>query len=138
MAPKPKITDIHSPALIEHLNDVDRDLNELIAAREASVVQPVSLPANLPTLYRHYVSELVQTLTSEKVVGRAADEIRQIIERVTVKYDKDTKSHTLEVFGNIVEMLSKSNLPETDAYQNSGSSINLVAGVGFEPTTFRL
>jgi site-specific DNA recombinase len=129
---------VHSPALIERLNDVDRELNELIVAREASVVQPVSLPANLPTLYRHYGSELVQTLTSEKVVGRAIDEIRQIIERITVKYDKDTKSHTLEIFGNLVEMLSKSNLPEFEVYQNSGSSIKLVAGVGFEPTTFRL
>ena len=128
----------HSPALIERLYAVEQQLKEMMAAREAAVVKPIPLPANLPDVYRHYVSELVQTLTSEKVVGRAVDEIRQIIERITVNYDEDNKSHTMEVVGNIVEMLGKSNLSDADKYQQSESSIKLVAGVGFEPTTFRL
>lgn len=112
---------VHSPTLIEHLNDVERELSEMIAARDSSVVQPIPLPANLPALYRHYVSELVEMLTSEKAAGRAVDEIRQIIERIAVNYESETKFHTMEIVGNIVEILERSNLPEADRYQRSES-----------------
>ena len=101
-------------------------------------IEQVSLPDNLPILYKHYVSDLVETLTSEKIIGRAVDEVRELIERIEVSYDVDTKKHTMMIVGNIVELLGKSNLSGADDYQQAESSIKLVAGVGFEPTTFRL
>ena len=74
----------------------------MVVARDAPVVRPLPHPANLPDMYLHYVSELVRILTNDKVVGRAVDELRQLIECITDNYDEDIRSHTLEITGNLV------------------------------------
>ena len=50
----------------------------------------------------------------------------------------DTKRFDMEIDGNIVKMLTASNPAGGGAYARMGSSLELVAGAGFEPATFRL
>uniref|UniRef100_A4WZR5 Uncharacterized protein n=1 Tax=Cereibacter sphaeroides (strain ATCC 17025 / ATH 2.4.3) TaxID=349102 RepID=A4WZR5_CERS5 len=62
------------------LNEVDAELKEMQAQRAAAEPQPVELPEDLPALWRAHVATLVETLSEESVVGRAAEELREMID----------------------------------------------------------
>ena len=81
---------------------------------------------------------LVATLTNEGVAGRASDELHELLDRVVVSYDQDAKNHLLDMQGNLIAMLKKAKPAGEAGIDANESSLNLVAGVVFEPTTFRL
>ena len=128
----------HSAPIILRIKEIEQRQQELAKARNALTANHISLPHRLPSLYRSYVDQLAKTLSNEEVVGRAANELRDLIEKLTVQYDEGRDEHTIAICGNLAAMLSGANPSDADSYQQSESSIKLVAGVGFEPTTFRL
>ena len=97
----------------------------------------MSLPDNLPELYRARVAELVALVNAEEISGRWVDELRLLIDRIVVRHDAQ-QGHTIEIEGNLAEMLAAAYPDLGDAYRSEARSLKLVAGVGFEPTTFRL
>ena len=128
----------HSTPIIVRIKEIEQRQQEIAKARNALTANHINLPRKLPSLYRSYVDQLAKTLSNEEVVGRAANELRDLIEKLTVHYDEANEEHTIEVCGNLTAMLGGANPSEADNYKQSESSIKLVAGVGFEPTTFRL
>ena len=128
----------YSDALIAQLNKIDAELAEARSKRDALVPTPVDLPEDLPALYRAYVEDLVGTLSDEAVAGSAADELHDLIDTVVVSWDDDAKHHTLDLRGKLLEMLNKTKPALGAGLEANGHSLKLVAGVGFEPTTFRL
>ncbi len=74
----------------------------------------------------------------EDVSGRASDELHNLIETVVVNWDADAKYHELELRGNLLAMLNAARPAVEAGLAECESSLKLVAGVGFEPTTFRL
>ena len=127
-----------SDSIIDALNRTAEDLKALRAARDALVPEPIALPADLPALYRRYVDNLSSTLMDEEVSGSAADELHGLIDRVVVTWDGDRDHHELDVSGKLLEMLAKAKPAGEAGFVSNGCSLKLVAGVGFEPTTFRL
>ena len=78
----------------------------------------------------------LQALEGETIRAPALDLLRSLIDRVVVHHDAGTKGITLEVEGALSAMIAQAQpggLGDVDL-----SSVKLVAGVGFEPTTFRL
>ena len=128
----------HSAPVIKRLNAVDAELSALQAERDTLIPAPIELPADLPALYRDHVEDLVGTLTDEAVAGPAADELHTLVETVVVSWDDDARIHWLEVRGKLLGLLSFGDAKNAAAYSDTASSLKLVAGVGFEPTTFRL
>ena len=106
--------------------------------RDAIVPPEIELPDNLPELYRELVSNLTTTLSEEAIAVQAADELHELVNRIVVHWDAEADGHLLSIEGDLLEMLRKSAPRELDAVGIQRSSIELVAGVGFEPTTFRL
>ncbi len=98
----------------------------------------VELPADLPALYRSHVADLVGTLTDEAVAGPAADELHTLVDTVVVSWDEDVNLHALEIRGKLLELLSFGESKKAASLAGAACSVKLVAGVGFEPTTFRL
>jgi len=127
-----------SDPIIEKLNAVDGELKDLKARRGAPEPVQVEPSEDLPGLYRACVDNLVATLSDGKVSGRAADELHELIETVMVEWDAELRNHRLEVRGNFLEMLNKTKPSGGVGFNAQESSLKLVAGVGFEPTTFRL
>ena len=127
-----------SDELLKELEQVGKDLMRANIEREAAMPVEVPLPDNLPEQYRAYVDGLVETLNDDGIVSRASDLLHDLIDRVVVRYDEDTKTFDMEIDGNIVKMLTASNPASGGAYARMGSSLKLVAGTGFEPVTFRL
>ena len=128
----------YTPALNDRMQALEAELMRMRKERSSSGAVEVPLPPGLPGYYRAYIADLSATLAKEAIFGRASDELRSMIERIEVGYDKEGKRHSIQIEGNITAMLAKSNPSDADKYRQSESSTKLVAGVGFEPTTFRL
>ncbi|MGX0978589.1 hypothetical protein ACSSVY_004329 [Roseovarius sp. MBR-51] len=77
-------------------------------------------------------------MNDDGIVSRASDLLHDLIDRVVVSFGDQDKQFDLLLEGNIVGMFSGANPPEGGSYARMQSSLKLVAGVGFEPTTFRL
>ncbi len=69
--------------------------------------------------------------------GRGANK-RVARDEVVVTWDGDMGAHLLDIRGDLVEMLKRAKPAEGAGFDANASSLELVAGVGFEPTTFRL
>ena len=113
-------------------------LDQELATPEPS---PVRFHPNLSELYRRKVVELSSTLADPEIRTQALEIIRSLIEAVTVIIDEDRISRELE--GAITKMIGVAQNEKSP--HGSGldvdiahRSVKVVAGVGFEPTTFRL
>jgi site-specific DNA recombinase len=119
------------------LEDRQKDLeHKLSTAKE----DPVLIHPNMGNIYRQKVESLATALNGEDTRTEAADILRGLIDRITVTPNLETGELVVSLEGNLAGILSLSNankkvasLSEDDVLQ-----IKLVAGVGFEPTTFRL
>ena len=95
---------------------------------------PVDLPEDLPALYRAYVEDLVATLSDETVVGRAAEELRDLIKAVVIHWDAATASHRVEIEGKLLGLLQKANPACEAGYVCAEGSQKLVAARGVSET----
>ena len=125
-------------SIFERLQAVDVDLEKAEAKRASLTPEPITLPTDLPALYRAHISNLVETLMDGEVAGRAGDELHELVDAVVVSWDADLGAHQLEIRGKLLEMLQKAKPALGAGLVSNESSLKLVAGVGFEPTTFRL
>ncbi|WP_240608286.1 recombinase family protein [Pararhodobacter oceanensis] len=128
----------YSAPIVAQLNKVDEELSSARSKRDALVPETISLPSDLPALYQAYVDDLVTTLSNEDVSGRASEELHALIDTVAVEWDAGARVHHLELRGKLLELLEITKPAGEAGLADSESSLKLVAGVGFEPTTFRL
>jgi site-specific DNA recombinase len=124
--------------LLPALDDVERKIAAIKRSIDATRPRPIPMPENLPALYRAHIDGLVTTLDKDEIVERAANELHRMIDRLVVRHEQGLGTHTVEIFGNLVALLTVADSKNTAAYEAAACSLKLVAGVGFEPTTFRL
>ena len=104
-------------------------------------VAPLPAPRlhpNLATIYKEKITNLVQALNNPNTLIEANTAIRQLIERVQlIPVNGELK---IELYGELAALLKLGTEPKDEHPQaeSEGVQITLVAGVGFEPTTFRL
>jgi hypothetical protein len=98
----------------------------------------VRLHPNLSELYRSKVADLAQALSDPSIRTGALEIIRGLIERVTIKHERDGVQIELE--GALAAMigLAQNEQSRPEAACSRLCSTQVVAGVGFKPTTFRL
>tara|TARA_R100001039_G_scaffold26729_1_gene18028 strand:- start:239 stop:847 length:609 start_codon:yes stop_codon:yes gene_type:complete len=125
-------------SLTARLKSLEADLKAAEVKRKAIKPTPVTLPEDLPVFYRAQIDDLAATLSDEAVSGRASDELHQWVDTVVVTWDAEAKHHALELRGKLLEMLNATRPAGDAGLVECESSLKLVAGVGFEPTTFRL
>jgi site-specific DNA recombinase len=109
-------------------NDIERELASLDES-------PIRLHPNAADMYRRKVADLKAALASADAENRAAafQAIRDMVEVVLIHPTAPYRPVEIEIKGRIAALLQR---PEEAAYPESKGA--LVAGVGFEPTTFRL
>jgi site-specific DNA recombinase len=122
---------------------------EVIALKSEIDAAPSPAPIlhpNLAELYRRKVENLHEALSAPDTRTEAAEILRSIIERIDVT-PLGRGSFEIDLVGDIVNMIELAETgPQTKiAASNEAavpddyrSSVKVVAGVGFEPTTFRL
>ena len=110
-------------------SEQDRINAELAAGADAS---PVVLHPQAAQRYRDKVAQIHEALTKGNSASREAIAIlRELIDHILVTPTERPAPVELRVVGNLAALLVE-NTPET------GVAVSVVAGAGFEPTTFRL
>ena len=120
----------------DELERLEARKRELVAqAQSQPDLTSLSIHPNLPALYRRKVEQLSTLLEDETARPQAMEIIRTLIERIEVHPGNKRGQCELVLVGALAGILSfatnKNTTPE-------GGTNLLVAGVGFEPTTFRL
>src|SRR5262249_3040457 len=95
------------------------------------------LHPNLAEIYRKKVGTLQDALCNADTRSEAIEILRSLIERITVSSGIGG-GFTIELVGEIANMVRLSSGWEGREFSSYRSSVKVVAGVGFEPTTFRL
>ncbi len=126
---------LRTAGLKTKLEDMEAQLVEVDAKLAEPAPSPVRLHPQLSEMYRQKVEELSQTLADPEIRPAALETIRGLISAVTVHETADGGIR-IDLNGAITALVGLAQ-PEAEAFINSGS-VKVVAGVGFEPTTFRL
>jgi site-specific DNA recombinase len=124
---------LRSPGLQNELLALEGRQAELRKTVEAAPPPAPRFHPKLADLYRQQVTELHAALNDPEARTEAAEILRTLVERITVR--SDLNGHMVVLTGDIVKLLA---LPGGQVPASFESSVKVVAGVGFEPTTFRL
>ena len=102
---------------------------------------PVLLHPNLSEVYRNKVSNLTEALNDPETKAEATTMIRSLLEEIRLIPNEDGPME-IELVGELAGLLAlgqtQGQTKTASKRDASGRSVSLVAGVGFEPTTFRL
>jgi hypothetical protein len=105
--------------------------------------EPVRLHPNLAAIYRRKVAALQNLLEDDSTRTEAVEIIRSLVDQVIFRPAAEVGLE-VELVGDIAKMVhlaqsSNENSPVSGAVHDEFvRSVKVVAGVGFEPTTFRL
>ncbi len=139
-------------ALMQRLKELEREEEQLREELDATPIpEPIVIPENYAKTYEKAVAGIEQHLTGDDAV-QARETIRSLIEKVVIQPSSARQEPLeLELHGDLWRMIDfaqtasqplgkgrqakNGNGPQLVA---GGRMTPLVAGVGFEPTTFRL
>ncbi len=116
-----------------------QELERLIANSEAP---PPLLHPKMADVYRREVARLHEALSDEKNRHRAAEIIRGLVEKIVLHPLPEGSEQTMAIdlhgdLAGILSLAAKTKKPPQKGGDISEST-KVVAGAGFEPTTFRL
>ncbi len=113
-----------------------RDLERTLVAAHDN--QAIELHPNMADLYRKKVGELQTLLTDETARPQAMDLIRSMIDYIEVHLSTERGKPDVILVGTLAQILAFTQQNKTAASSGSDGRVLMVAGVGFEPPTFRL
>ena len=98
------------------------------------------LHPSLSTRYRELIDDLARSLNAPDVKREAAEALRGLISEVCMVPDPTARNgHAIELIGELAGILRLGGLDATKPPRFARAvPETMVAGVGFEPTTFRL
>ncbi|MCB1467469.1 MAG: recombinase family protein [Rhizobiaceae bacterium] len=122
-------------AKLSELEARKAELEELLAKSED---QPhaLRLHPGLSDVYRHKVATLTEALNASETLPEATHVLRGLLSTIRLHPEGDGLS--IELVGDLAGILALSSQKQSPAECAGLGAITLVAGVGFEPTTFRL
>ncbi len=134
-------------SLVRRLKELEAEEETLAAAAaSAPATNVVRLPANYAAIYKQAIAELQAHLAGEEA-SYARDTIRALIEKVVIRPSEHRQGPiAMELHGDLFRMLEFATAAAKPGSRNDnsprlvagGCMTPVVAGVGFEPTTFRL
>ena len=107
----------------------------LKAELEQDEDEPLRLHPGLSDVYREKVANLTDALNSDETRARAMDLRRELVSEIRLVPQED--SYEIELVGELAAIMDLSERRQPRG-GHQGAATKLVAGVGFEPTTFRL
>ena len=126
-----------SAALLTKLTALEEDLEVLEKALQPQESAPLYFHPNLAQHYERLVYDLRALLNKPDCKQEAVTALRKLIDRIDLVPSEGGLS--IDIVGNLAAMLQLT-MPNMQkaASKETAFAISLVAGVGFEPTTFRL
>jgi site-specific DNA recombinase len=123
----------------ERLTKLENRKSILQAQLARSAVSPVvSFHPNYADFYRKKVGELAGLLSNEATRDDAMTAIRSLVDRIEVRAGTKRGVTDVTLVGTLATILALRTNENARSSDATGGTFLLVAGVGFEPTTFRL
>ena len=133
-----------TPALMARLYDLEDRVAVLRAQRADTATSLVDLHPNIAETYRKKVAHLAEALNQPAEREEAVTALRGLIEKVVLTPGAQRGEMHATLYGEFGVILNwlnekpKTTNDNTPGAYAAGVSLSLGAGVGFEPTTFRL
>ncbi len=126
-----------SRLLMACLRELEAKQDELTEHLSRAPVDIPDVHPNVAGIYCRKVELFAEALQNPQKRDEAAEAIRALIERITLTSDprRDEIAATPHAAQSSNGRLKKTDTPGRDG---AGVSVSVVAGAGFEPTTFRL
>ncbi len=127
--------------MIDRLRELEARQNELEARLAAEPAAVPDVHPNVADIYRRKVERLAVALNDPGERDEAAAAIRGLIERIVLTPGvawAETDAKLVGDLGTILEWTGAVDRRRQAVAQVPKMSVSVVAGVGFEPTTFRL
>ena len=134
----------------DQVKDRMQSLDDRRTALEAKLsstpsADPIRIHPRMAMMYREKVAVLIKQLSAQDGMPEAKEALRALIDRIVLQPSPMTGKLDIHIEGALAGLLSlslrskrKKGLTGEDQAFDSISELVLVAGVGFEPTTFRL
>jgi site-specific DNA recombinase len=132
---------LRSPGLKEKHLALEARVEAIDAPLTTAAPAPVRLNPNLSELHRRKVTELAVSLADPAIAQHTREVISGLIERGSVRWEDSQAVMILD--GALTALVGLAQNAKGPALAGpygalSKSSLNLVAGAGFEPAAFRL
>ncbi len=112
------------------------DLQAQLARRQISAA--IAFHPNYAELYSKVVSKIATLLAQEDTRADAMEAIRSLVDRIEVCAGAKRGETEVTLVGRLAGILALGTNKNTRSDEATGGTFLLVAGAGFEPTTFRL
>jgi site-specific DNA recombinase len=135
---------LHSDTPMESIRNTleELEVQKRTLTRELSLQteeDKIILHPNIGKLYARKVGDLKSLLQNDVTKHQATEVIRSLIERIVVSPTGQRGKSDMVLHGALASILAYASAPAQSGAVTSGiGRVLLVAGVGFEPTTFRL
>jgi site-specific DNA recombinase len=113
-----------------------RDLGRTMASTQED--RTVEVHPNIVEFYDRKITELQTLLSDETTRPEAMELIRSMIERIEVHAGDDHKTPNVILMGALAAILDYTQQNKTAVSGGDDGRVLMVAGIGFEPMTFRL
>jgi site-specific DNA recombinase len=123
------------------MDDLEARQVELTAKLAAMTdEEPILLHPSLAQVYGQKIHNLADSLNDAETKPRAMELLRGLISEVRLHPDETASgNHSIELYGELASILALGDARNDEPRRVTGGvSVSMVAGVGFEPTTFRL
>jgi site-specific DNA recombinase len=134
---------LKGPSVQAKLEALESRQTALATELNATPVEPVRLHPNLADIYRQKVAKVHDLLANDATRTEAVEIIRSLIDTVTFRLGPGSQLE-IELVGDLAQIVHLAQAPSGNGpvsgavAEEFARSIKVVAGVGFEPTTFRL
>ena len=129
------------PSMRTKMDDLEARKAELTSKLAALPEQdPIVLHPALAETYSKKVVALSDSLNDEASKSEASELLRGLVSEVRLHPDESVEDgHVIELYGELAAILELTAPKNDNTHRFTGGlSLQVVAGVGFEPTTFRL
>jgi len=120
----------------QELENLELRKLELKVALSANKASPVRIHPNLAAMYQDQVEQLREALNRDATRQEAATILRGLIEEIRIV--PESGKHRIHLVGRLAELLALAQNDLQPGLKKTGLQVTMVAGAGFEPTTFRL
>ncbi len=121
-------------AVKDEMTTLEARRSDLVGQLKAAPPPVPRLHPNIAEAYRQKIVRLGEALNDEHTRTEAAECLRELIEEIRLLPEKGKLR--IEIFGELAALINLAD--ERPRSRGTGAQVTLVAGVGFEPTTFRL
>jgi site-specific DNA recombinase len=126
---------MYSASMKERMATLEKQKSTLLQELKKPAPAPIYIHPNLPVLYAKIVKNLGEALDDKGVRNEAAQIIRNLVDKVVLSPGNTSRELNAELYGKLAGILA---INEGEPLNKTESQLSVVAGVGFEPTTFRL